>query len=201
MEDDRGLIGDGINLGVGLFECFISGRWQWKWYPCDPIIEDSVAHPPVTCNFTVDNEVLEVYYNNKSLVPTGHLNMWQDEKTVTFVPEDDGYGEIKLKGVDHGFLGQPGIDDHCTWGGLVMLCKSSNGKGPWHDFKSDIRYWRSEDQYELCESDGGIVSDFLLAMANDNFLRPLVEAGANKIWTSHKENTLIGSPMQCKLHF
>ena len=152
--------------------------------------------PPVTCNFTVDNEVLGVYYNDKPLNVTGHLNIWEYEKTVSFQPEGDGYGEIKVKGVNYG----PG-DDHCTWAGLVMLCKSSDGHGPWHNFKSDIRYWRSEDNYELCESDGGMVSDYFLATANENFLAPLVNAGATKIWTAKKDNTLIGSPMPGKKHY
>ena len=37
FREDRDLIGQGIGLGIGLFECFISGRWQWKWFPCDPL--------------------------------------------------------------------------------------------------------------------------------------------------------------------
>ena len=217
MNKDRDLIGAGIGLAFGIFECFISGRWQWKWFPCDPletggkylfikmyfvnisclnqILISAYQIPPVTCKFTVDNEVLGVYYNDKPLNVTGHLNIWENEKTVSFQPEGDGYGEIKVKGVDHS------PDNHCTNGGLVMLCKSSDGHGPWHNFKSDIRYWRSKDNYELCENDGGMVSDYFLATANENFLAPLVNAGATKIWTAKKDNTLIGSPMPGKKHY
>ena len=110
-----------------------------------------------------------------------------------FEPEGDGYGELKIKGVDYN-SGGPG-EEHCTWGGLVLHCESSDGQGPWHNFKSDIRYWRSEDKHALCESDGGMVSDFYLAQAQDNYLALLVNAGATKIWTNEKENTLIGSPL------
>jgi len=194
LEEDRDLLGAGIGLAMGLFECFISGRWQWKLFPCDPVPEGAERIPPVTCNFTVDNEVLEVLYNDKPLnVTGGNPKYWHQEKTVTFEPEGDGYGELKVKGLDLN-SGGPG-EEHCTWGGLVMVCKSSDGQGPWHNFKSDLTHWRSID-YLLCTSEGGITnSTWHLAQAENNFLERLVNDGATKIWVDAAETTLIGSPM------
>ena len=150
--------------------------------------------PPVTCNFTVDNEVLEVLYNDKPLnVTGGNPKYWHQEKTVTFEPEGNGYGELKVKGLDLN-TGGPG-EEHCTWGGLVMVCKSSDGQGPWHNFKSDLTHWRSID-YLLCTSEGGITnSTWHLAQAENNFLETLVNDGAMRIWVDAAEATLIGSPM------
>ena len=98
-----------------------------------------VRFPSVTCTFTVDNEPLEVYYNDRPLyVFTQNLKAWTHKKTISFEPEGYGYGQLKIKGVDYNSEG-PG-EDHCTWGGLVLLCVSRDGQGPWHNFKSDTRH-------------------------------------------------------------
>ena len=146
----------------------------------------------------MDNEVLEVYYNDKPLNPTGDplvLNNWRYQKFVTFEPEGDGYGEIKIKGVDND--GAPG-EEHCTWGGLIMHCNTSDGQGPWHNFKTDLIHWRSEENHPLCSNDGGMLLPYFQNQAHDLFLTSLVNTGAKKIWTEEKQNTLIGSPLPSK---
>ena len=143
----------------------------------------------------MDNEVLEVYYNDRPLyVFTQNLKAWTHKKTISFEPEGDGYGQLKIKGVDYNSGGSG--EDHCTitWGGLVLNCESRDGQGPWHNFKSDTRHWKSLDNHALCASDGVMVSDRHLGQAHDHFLAYL-DAGAVKIWTNQKENTLIGSPL------
>ena len=142
----------------------------------------------MTCNFTVDNRLLGVYYNNKPLDATGNWDFYPSQKTITFETEGNGYGEIKVKGTDNNDRG------HCILGGLVMLCKTSDGQGPWHNFKTDLIHWRSEEYYELCSNDQGMVSDHSLSLPSLQFLVPMVNAGAEKIWSNEKENTLIGSP-------
>ena len=137
----------------------------------------------------VDNEVQEVYYNNRRLNVSGHLKVWQSKKTIKFEPEGNGYGELKIKGVNYEG------NDHCTWGGLVVLCKSSDGQGPWHNFKSDLAHWRSLENHTLCQSDGGVVTYPHLGQVQGDWLKNLLNAGAVKIWTNQKENTLIGSPL------
>ena len=56
FREDRDLVGQGIGLGIGLFECFISGRWQWKWFPCDPLE-------------TAEGWTVEIFLN---LIPDNH---------------------------------------------------------------------------------------------------------------------------------
>ena len=151
-------------------------------------VADAIFHPNVTCTFTVDNELLGVYYNGRSLEATGVWNNLLSEKTITFQPEGDGYGEIKIEGLDHDTRGS------CDYGGLIMLCKTSDGQGPWHNFKSDLTHWRSQENYELCSSDKGLVSPIFLNSQNYQFLVPMLNAGALKIWTDQLRKTLISSP-------
>ena len=49
----------------------------------------AIFYPNVTCTFTVDNELLGVYYNGRSLEATGVWNNLLSEKTITFQPEGD----------------------------------------------------------------------------------------------------------------
>ena len=76
-----------------------------------------------------------------------------------------------------------------------MLCKACNGQGPWHFFKTDLIHWRSLDNCPLCTSSGnGLVSPYILSRPWGQWLVAAVNAGAEKIWTEDKENTLVGSP-------
>ena len=136
----------------------------------------------------MDNELLGVYYNEKPLEATGVWNNLLSEKTITFQPEGDGYGEIKIEGLDHDTRGS------CDYGGLIILCKTSDGQGPWHNFKSDLTHWRSQENFELCSSDKGLVNPIFLNSQHYQFLIPMLNAGALKIWTDQLRNTLIGSP-------
>ena len=110
----------------------------------------------------LDDKVNGVYYNGTKLdITKGDVSNWKSEKEIMFTPVEDGYGEIKVEGEDY----DPA--NHCYWGGFIMLCKASDGQGPWHNFKSDTQHWRAEDDSELCVNGN---SEYSSDLPNNSFL-------------------------------
>ena len=138
----------------------------------------------VTCKFTVDNVVDGVWYNGISLAITGKINDWQKEKTVSFSTVSSGNGELKIRGTDLNG------SNNCVWGGLLLKCQATDPRSPWHNFKSDTVNWKAHDGSPLCNNNAG----FVKAGGHIPFIKHLLHSGAQKIWTSHKTVTLIGSP-------
>lgn len=154
----------------------------------------------VTCKYTMDNVVNGHYYNDRPLpseVYTGVRGDWTKEKTFWFVESNyDNYGELKFVGQNWGPEGM----SHCVWAGLLLHCEAKcvhTGEpietSPWHNFRSNMVNWHSEDGRELCTNDGGMI----VVGANTEVIQALTATGAVKIWAGEFENaTLIGRPGQ-----
>ena len=166
----------------------------------------------VKCEFTVDNEVLSVEYNDVQLEIKSDVNCtnpsisdqvddncvknWAIMKTFSFLYDGNhGYDVsnfLRIRAENWG------PEPNCIWAGLMLHCKAygiQSGQivpdSPWHGFKSNIAQWRSQDGTELCANDGGMLEIGMGSPA----LQDLVAYGAVKIWGGERNtSTLIGSP-------
>merc|ERR1712238_458326 len=80
---------------------------------------------PVTCEFTIDNEVDQVWVDGVDVTSTvvGNLGNWGDKKTVSFTSGESGV--LAIKGRDY--------EEGCRNGGLAVKCTSgSNTASVWN---------------------------------------------------------------------
>merc|ERR1712226_71105 len=160
----------------------------------------------VKCEFTVDNEVLSVEYNdiqleikssinctNSNQVDDNCIKNWAIMKTFSFLYDgNDANNFLRIRGENWG------PEPNCIWAGLMLHCQAygiQSGQivsdSPWHRFKSNIAQWKSEDGTELCANDGGMVA----IGTNNPAIQAFVAYGAVKIWGGERNtSTLIGSP-------
>ena len=147
----------------------------------------------VDCSLTVDNEVVEIFYNNTKLTVKGDLNDWRKEKTITFENCDGRYpGKLTIKGKDLETGNQ-----NCVTAGLLLHCVASDKTSPWHNFVSAQDHWKDSKGEKPCQNNGGMYSlDFSVTTK-------LKTLGAKKIWAPRQQVKLIGEPegMYFRTHF
>lgn len=83
-----------------------------------------VAHSAkVTCHFTADNFIHEVYVDGVDVLGSvkGHLNNWSHKKEVTF---DSSATTLAIHASDY--------ENGCSSGGFIMQCKTSDPSSPWN---------------------------------------------------------------------
>ena len=142
----------------------------------------------VRCTLTVDNVVDSVSHNGALLQVIGTLDDWKMEKSFTFTSCDNSNpGSIVINGTDSN------PDNHCQWGGLLMVCTADDTTSPWHNFVTDDTNWvNNEDDTPPCSEQTG----FIPAASNQGitFIADMVDAGAKKIWVESPTVSLKGTP-------
>ena len=121
-----------------------------------------------------------------TLEVNGDKNSWESPKNVIFnacYSYYDGTKPLKISGSD------AESSDHCANGGLILHCTSDDTNSPWHNFKTDNAHWTTESGEVPClDNNSGF------ATAGSQFIENLLGLGANKIWGSTQDVTLIGKP-------
>ena len=91
---------------------------------------------PITCTFTVDDRVLEVFVNGEDVTPTGTcLTSWQTACSVTFDSVHNRSNVLAIKGYDGSFS-----SGCCEYAGLAVTC-SSSGSASWDALSSNTANW------------------------------------------------------------
>lgn len=153
----------------------------------DKMIHSFPTDDDVTCSFSVDDQIDGVYYNGKQLNVTGDLYGWFNGNTFTFTADAYGFGTLVIKGTDHNTN-----MDHCVYGGLLLHCKAKNVNSPWHNFKSDLKHWKAQDDSDLCADHVDPNDPKIYRLPY--FMRKLIKSGSTNIWTSMQKVILVGSP-------
>lgn len=97
------------------------------------VMSSSSSNDTVTCCFTVDNRVLGVYLNGRSLAVSGVLSDWMSSKYVSFPDPCDGTGnEVTIA-----IAGKEAVG-HATsaTSGLIFQCHTSSPDSPFYNFVS-----------------------------------------------------------------
>lgn len=100
---------------------------------------NAVAGDTVTCRFTIDNYIHNVYVDGIDVADsvTGNYLSWGEEKSVTF---DDSALVLAIKGQDGNAV--PG----CDGGGFAIKCTSTNADSSWNmDSEADRTSWLVSD--------------------------------------------------------
>merc|ERR1719242_746973 len=118
----------------------------------------------VTCKFTMDNVVMNVYYNGVDITSSvqGEKSQWNQVKTIEFVEVSDA--TLVVYGRETG-----SNSNNCYASGFVMECTATDGNSAWNGLSTSTEGWRS---YGV---DGPITDSNILAGENaaDDFLSPI----------------------------
>ena len=147
----------------------------------------------VQCTVTIDDEVVEVLYNEEKLEVKGDKGDWSKPKTFSFEScfsnaEDIGVLKILGRNSDE--------TNHCETGGMILICKAEDDFNPWHNFVSDDVNWHVEGE-SIC-LDNSRDKGFL--KPDTKFIIEALADGANKIWAPRREIAFIGSPSKCDIN-
>ena len=136
---------------------------------------------------TADNVVDSVSFNGILLAVNGTLNDWKIEKTFTFNSCDQSNpGSLVINATD--LSGS----NHCSAGGLIMLCIANDTSSPWHNFFTDDTNWiNNEDNSTPCSLQNGFLPAAVKRMP---IVADMVNVGAKKIWAESKTVSLKGTP-------
>ena len=140
----------------------------------------------VTCKIAVDDKLTEVKYNGEELTASneGHLPSNTVHfgcchlRKAEFTAHESPYpGDLYVKGYN-------GRKGKCGGGNIATLvhCTSTQTESPWHNFVSDTKHWRDDDEKDVCTSGGP----------------HMVLEGATGIWQDKnggtKDAKLVGTP-------
>ena len=147
----------------------------------------------VQCTVTIDDEVVEVLYNEEQLEVKGNKRDWSKPKTFSFqscFSKKEGVGVLKILGRNSA------VTNHCETGGMILICKADDDFNPWHNFVSDDVNWQVEEGESICldnSRDKGFLNSDI------EFIIEALDDGANKIWAQRGEITFIGSPSKFEI--
>eukprot|EP00808_Paulinella_micropora_P009603 g9125.t1 len=155
-------------------------------------IQDSL----VTCNFTIDNAVLGIWYNGvdiKSSV-TGDLNSWWVVKTVKF--QEVMGAKLALQGLN--YEAATGAST-CSTAGLLLNCSSVDPKSQWHGLVSDlgrIRAFGTPDNAPPAGWKDNSFNDsaFTKLCASSSGFSMAGAGSAQKVWASDKFGYFLVNP-------
>ena len=131
---------------VGSLESEVAALKQFVgMMPSPPPAPPSLPPVSVTCQFTVDNDVIGVYFNNADITrtATGTLNNWGSTKQVSFVVPQGQTSVFALRGRDYGAskFGQYSRTENCA--GFMIACQS-DGSSAWGSLVSGINQgWKA----------------------------------------------------------
>ena len=113
---------------------------------------------------------------------------WNVTKLVTFSQSELGQrGKLMIHAKDV----DTNAENHCTSAGVLVFCEANNELSLWHNFGSNIEYWKSEDNKELCtNNDANIINGHTYSLIYD-----LLDKGAEHLWVDGNQVvSLIGDP-------
>ena len=183
----------------GIFVRFFSVPWQvkkgkllrhhiWPLTEIPPVVNISIS-----CTFAADDALEEVNYIDSNgevtelEIQNGETG-WNVTKLVTFSQSELGQrGKLMIQAKDV----DTNAENHCTSAGVLVFCEANNELSLWHNFSSNIEYWKSEDNKELCtNNDANIINGHTYSLIYD-----LLDKGAEHLWVDGNQVvSLIGDP-------
>eukprot|EP00808_Paulinella_micropora_P031894 g14969.t1 len=144
----------------------------------------------VTCLFTVDSEVQQVWYNGESLLQraVGDLTDFTTIKQVSFAPVAGAKLAIQ------GYNARDSDAPSCTSGGLILSCSSDTPSSPWQHVKSDLVHVQGYGSATLAGGppEAWFSPDFtadafnMLCPSTANLHADVANTAAETVWAGHR---------------